>query len=55
MKGEVNALKATNQARMQDLIAMNAIATTTSKKLDNVTKQLDSNVQIGKLSMISAL
>ncbi|CAC5404105.1 unnamed protein product [Mytilus coruscus] len=46
MKRDIHSLKATNQARTQDVIALNTMATSTSKKLDNVSKLLTSNVQI---------
>lgn len=48
MKRDIYSLKATNQARRQDFIALNEIATVTSQNLDNVSTVLKSNVQNGK-------
>lgn len=45
MKREINELKATNQARSNDFIALHTMVTTTSQKLDNVSSLLESNIK----------
>lgn len=49
MKRDLTSLKAIDQARTQDLKALNSLATTNALNLNNVSTVLKSNAQNGKL------
>ncbi|CAG2253299.1 TAO [Mytilus edulis] len=54
IKNDINLLKATDQARSQDFIALNTVVQSTSHKLHNVSTMLESNLQNVMIRAIGA-